>query len=61
MSEPTDVTVKHGEIDGVKNTVISDRVSNREWSGTGTTHDESSTEATRKFIGDRRVREYIPS
>jgi hypothetical protein len=38
---------------------ISDRVSGRVWSGEGATMGEAATEAMRKFLGDRRAREYV--
>lgn len=39
--------------------IIKDKTANRAWSGEGKTGSEAATEATRKFIGDRRVREYM--
>lgn len=47
-------TTEHGE----HHTVIRDQKANRAWSGIGTTSSESMTEATRKFLSDRRTREY---
>lgn len=38
---------------------IKDAAAKRAWSGEGATGSEAATEATRKFIGDRRVREYM--
>lgn len=40
--------------------VIKDNAANRAWSGEGDNSNEATTEATRKFISDRRVREYMP-
>lgn len=31
----------------------------RAWSGSGSTPGAAATEATRKFLGDRRAREYV--
>lgn len=38
--------------------VIKDQAAGRAWSGEGDTAGKAATEATRKFINDRRVREY---
>ena len=38
--------------------IITDKAAQRAWSGEGDTAGKAATEATRKFIGDRRVREY---
>lgn len=61
MANADDVKVELGESPNnpsVKTAVIRDDGQNRAWSGEGTTHDEAATQATRKFIGDRRAREY---
>lgn len=39
--------------------VITDTSSQRAWTGDGNTAGEACTEATRKFLGDRRSREYV--
>lgn len=44
---------------GKHQAIISDKLAKRAWSGEGNTGSEAATEATRKFIGDRRVREYM--
>lgn len=44
---------------GAKTAVITDKAANRAWSGEGKTAGEAATEATRKFLGDRRAREYV--
>lgn len=62
MSNPQNVDVVLGtNPDGVKTAVIQDQAARRSWSGEGATHDEAATQATRKFMCDRRVREYLPS
>jgi hypothetical protein len=38
---------------------IVDRKANRAWAGTGDSAGKAMTEATRKFLGDRRAREYV--
>lgn len=38
---------------------ITDRKAQRAWSGSGKTVGEAATEATKKFLGDRRAREYV--
>lgn len=45
---------------GKSTAVITDRAANRAWSGEGGDHAEAATEATRKFLDDRRSREYVP-
>ena len=40
--------------------VVTDRRSQRAWSGEGGTDSEATTEAVRRFLGDRRAREYVP-
>jgi hypothetical protein len=55
-----EVTVGSDDTGYKKQVVISDRKGNRAWSGEGATESEAATEATRKFIGDRRIREYVP-
>lgn len=59
MNKSNDVEVELGEIDGKKNATINDRGASRSWSGEGSTHAEAATEATRKFLKDRRSGEYI--
>lgn len=55
-----DISVEHGKTDhGEFTTAITDRKSQRAWTGIGQTQDAASTEATRKFLGDRRSREYV--
>ncbi len=44
---------------GKQQAVVTDRSSGRAWSGEGDTTSEAATEAVRKFIGDRRAREYM--
>jgi hypothetical protein len=44
---------------GKSTAIVTDRNANRAWSGEGATHSEAATDATRKFIGDRRSREYL--
>lgn len=39
--------------------VITDKHAGRAWSGEGWTDSEATTEAVRKFLGDRRAREYV--
>lgn len=51
---------EHPEGNGKRAAVVTDRNANRAWSGEGATDSEATTEAVRKFIGDRRVREYMP-
>lgn len=63
MSDATNVKVELGEspADPARKTaVIRDDAANRAWSGEGPTHAEAATEATRKFVSDRRVKEYLP-
>jgi len=38
---------------------ITDRKASRAWSGEGASVAEAATQATRKFLDDRRAREYI--
>jgi hypothetical protein len=38
---------------------IIDRKAGRAWSGTGATANAAGTESIKKFVGDRRVREYV--
>lgn len=42
-----------------RSAVIIDRRSQRAWSGEGWTDSEATTEAVRRFLGDRRAREYV--
>ena len=45
---------------GVQHQVtITDHKASRAWSGTGQSVAEAATHATRKFLGDRRAREYV--
>ena len=41
-----------------KTAIVVDLKGNRCWTGEGATDSEAATEATRKFLGDRRAREY---
>jgi hypothetical protein len=51
---------KDAEGKPVYQTSINDHVGGRSWSGeSSVSQDQASTEATRKFIGDRRAREYV--
>lgn len=61
MSEKDNINVDHSyNSESAKHqTVIKDTIENRAWSGEGTTQSQASTEATRKFLSDRRVREYM--
>lgn len=60
MAEPRDhVEVELGESGDRKTAVLTDKPSGRAWSGEGDTHAEAATAATRKFLGDRRAREYV--
>lgn len=44
----------------VYQTSINDHVGHRSWSGeSSVSQDQATTEATRKFLGDRRAREYV--
>lgn len=62
MSQSDNVDVVLGtNPDGSKTAVIQDVKGQRAWSGEGKTHDEAATQATRRFIDDRRVKEYLPS
>lgn len=56
-----DVSVELGTSpDGTKTAVVKDPASNRAWSGEGATpHDAAATNATRKFLSDRRAKEYV--
>lgn len=58
--ENVEVTIAdHPDGNGDKTAVITDKVANRAWSGEGKTESEAATAATRKFLGDRRTREYV--
>lgn len=47
-------------IDGGKaQAILKDTEAKRAWSGEGDTMSEAATAATRKFLGDRRSREYV--
>jgi hypothetical protein len=48
-----------GDVVDGKTAVVTDRKSGRAWSGEGTTDGAAATEAVRKFLGDRRSREYV--
>lgn len=55
-----DVQIISPPADGGKHqAIITDKMGQRAWSGEGNTGSEAATEATRKFIGDRRIREYV--
>ena len=55
------IQVEHGTTEhGEHTTVIADHQGKRAWSGVGKTQNEASTEATRKFLGDQKSREYMP-
>lgn len=45
-------------VDG-KTAVVTDRKSGRAWSGEGANINGAATDALRKFLGDRRAREYV--
>lgn len=51
--------IEHPEGGGKRAAVISDTRAGRAWSGEGNTDSEAVTQATRKFLGDRRAREYV--
>lgn len=62
MQAKNDIEVSVGEHpDGSGNraAVVKDQRSQRAWSGEGKTDSEATTEAVRKFLGDRRSREYV--
>lgn len=60
MSEADKIDVKVGEAEsGKRQAVVTDRGAGRAWSGEGNTDSEAATEAVRKFVGDRRSREYL--
>lgn len=60
MRENIEVEVRPHPEDGSKHqAVVRDQVAKRAWSGEGTTPSEATTEAVRKFIGDRNAREYV--
>ena len=42
-----------------KAAVVRDQKAERAWSGEGATESAAATEAMRKFLGDRRAREYV--
>ena len=65
MSKPDNIEIEItdrivGETVSGKTAVVIDRKGNRAWSGEGDTENAATTDAVRKFIGDRRVREYTP-
>jgi len=58
--EDIEVTIVPPGADSAKHqAVITDRAAKRAWSGEGDSSNEAATEATRKFLGDRRTREYM--
>lgn len=59
MREEVEVQVGVAGDGSEKGVAIMDRKSGRAWTGTGATESEAATEAMRKFLGDRRVREYM--
>lgn len=60
MKENIEVTVgEHPEGNGKRSAVVQDRTAGRAWSGEGATDSQATTEAVRKFLGDRRTREYV--
>lgn len=50
----------HPEDSSKRAAVVKDVKANRAWSGEGATDSEATTEAVRKFVGDRRTKEYLP-
>lgn len=48
-----------GETVSGKTATVTDRKSGRAWSGEGADSGAATTEAVRKFLGDRRAREYV--
>lgn len=60
MSE-IDVTVIGQHPDGTSKraAVVTDKEGGRAWSGEGATDDAAATNAVRKFLRDRRAREYV--
>ena len=59
MTDKIDVEIGTNA-EGRKTAVIKDDGAKRAWSGEGSTESEAATEAARKFISDRRSREYVP-
>lgn len=62
MRENIEVIHSHDSTDPASphhSVVITDQKAQRAWSGTGRNVAEAATEATRKMLGDRRVREYV--
>ena len=53
-----DVEVTPAKDGGQAQAVIKDEVAKRAWSGEGKDESAATTEAMRKFLGDRRTREY---
>ncbi len=49
----------HPDGTGNRAAVVKDQSNGRCWSGEGRTDNEATTEAVRKFLGDRRSAEYI--
>jgi len=58
-SNPSDIAVDVTYDGGKTNVAVTDRASGRAWTGSGATTGEAATEATRKFLGDRRAAEYL--
>ncbi len=65
MTGPEDIQVTTGTVPadaetGVQNqqVVIQDSSARRAWTGEGATVGEAATQAVRRLLGDRRVREY---
>jgi hypothetical protein len=54
------VTRPHPTETGKHQATVNDRVHQRSWSGEGNTSDSATTEAVRKFLGDRHAGEYVP-
>ena len=49
-----------GETVSGKTAIVIDRKGNRAWSGEGGDANAAATDAVRKFVSDRRAREYTP-
>ena len=54
----TSTAAENGSGQDAASVVITDRDAQRAWSGQGSTASEAATEAVRRLLGDRRVREY---
>lgn len=59
-SEDLQVNVGQSVDGGLHHATIVDVPGGRAWSGEGSTSGEAATEAVRKFVSDRRAREYLP-